>query len=89
MIGIDRVDRPEFEDRLRIKGERIGLEPVDLRHRDLLWALLGRRRWLRPVDRVRHSWIVERPRKAFELEVARQAAADCIEPQQEARCYGR
>ena len=43
MVGIDRVDRPQLEDRLRVEGERVGLEPVDCGDGDPVRPLLTRR----------------------------------------------
>ena len=89
MIRIDRVQRAQLQDRLRVECEWVCLEPVDRGDGDLVGPLLRLRCRRRPVDGLRRTGIVERARQPFQPGVARQAAADCIEPQQKTRCDSR
>ncbi len=89
MVGIDRIEPPQPEDRLGIESERVCLQPVDGGDRDSLGPLLRRGAWRGPVDGLRGARIVQFPRKALELHVVRQPPADGIEPQPEAGGHGR
>ena len=86
-IGVDRVEALQSEDPAGIESERIGLETVDLGHRNGPRALVGgRRRAPRGMVRVRS---VEIARPFADQWRARDAAGHRLQPQPEARGDGR
>src|SRR4051812_48444270 len=88
MVRIDRIDPAKAEDRLRVERKRVGLQAIDGSDRYPLGALGSgwSRRWAS--GRARRPRIVERSRQSLERNIARQAAADRVQPQQEARRHG-
>ena len=90
VVGVDRVEAAQAEDRLRVESERVGLEPVDRGHRDPARPLLRAAATARGrLGGLRRARVVERRGEPLEPRVAREPAGHRPQPQPEARGDGR
>ena len=66
MIGVDRLETAQAQHRLGIKSEGVGLQAINLGHRNLAWPLGLGRRWPRPAHRPSNAGIIESYSEPFE-----------------------
>ena len=81
VIVVERVDRAQLKNRLRIKSERIGLQPIDRSDRNLSGRCSGGGAGAGRATGCGGARIVERASQSLERHVARQAATDRAQPQ--------
>ena len=85
VVGIDRIEAAQSQDRLGIECEGIGLQPVDRRYGNLRRPLVALRPGLGTVGGLRTPRIVERQGKPFKPRVVRKPAGHGLQPQPQAR----